>query len=112
MPHMTPKLHPEVSPHLYRMRTGRGWPKRKAASTPPIRDKSPRIVVNGKRTTVAKERKKAGVDFFLYHRRLRIGWDRVRAATTPPGRIGRQNAFTEAAYEMDGKKMSLYKWAC
>jgi len=74
MPRREPERHPQVTRELYLIRLKRGWSRQRAAQTPPIRDKSPSIVLDGKETTVAQARKEAGVDYFLYHRRLRIGW--------------------------------------
>jgi hypothetical protein len=103
------KRHPDVSEQLFAIRVRRGWPAAKAAETPPIRDKSPRIVVDLVPTTVTQARKRAGVSRNLYHSRLRIGWSKERAASTPPGR--NSGAKTQAAYEYRGKKMPLSQWA-
>jgi hypothetical protein len=103
------KRHPAVSEQLFAIRVRRGWPAAKAAQTPPIRDKSPRIVVDAVATTVTQARKKAGVSRNLYHSRLRIGWSKERAASTPPGR--NSDAKTEQFYEYRGQRMPLSQWS-
>jgi len=111
MPRREPKRHLQVTRELYLIRLKRGWSRRRAAQTPPIRDTSPSIVLHGKETTVAQARKQSGVDYFLYHRRLKIGWTEERAASSPPGRRGRSDAMTDATYRYKGKRLSLYAWA-
>ena len=108
---MTRERHPEVSKQLYSLRLRRGWSARRAATIPPIRDKSPQIIVDGVQTTVARARNVSGVGVNLYHRRVSIGWSQARAAATPPGRKGRPDATTERFYEFCGKRMSLFLWA-
>jgi hypothetical protein len=106
-----PARHPAVSRDLYKTRVKRGWSREKAATTPPIRDKSERIVVDGVATTVTQARQVSGVGRNLYHSRLDGGWSPARAASTPPGRMARADAKTQEAYEFRGKRMSLFAWA-
>jgi hypothetical protein len=67
------------------MRIKRGWSHDRAASTPPIRDKSPRLEINGVETMVARERKKFGVTGDLCYNRLRLGWGKTRRSVNTPG---------------------------
>jgi len=111
MPRLEPKRDPQVSRELYLIQLKRGWSRHRAAKTPPIRDESASIVIDGKETTVSQARKRSGVGYFLNHRRLKIGWTKERAASTPPGHRGRSDAITDATYRYKGKRLSLYAWS-
>jgi hypothetical protein len=107
----TPKLHPTVTPELYRRRVRNGWTPGRAADTPLRVKPSPPILIDGVRTTISEAMRAAGVGISLYHSRRRLGWTNARACSTPPGHSGRPDAKTEAFYEHEGKRMSLWAWS-
>jgi hypothetical protein len=88
------------------MRIKRGWSHDRAASTPPIRDKSPWFEINGVETMVARERKKSGVTGDLCYNRLRLGWGKTRRSVNTPG-----DARKKPFYEHEEKRMALLAWS-